>query len=182
MLANNTALQFVDLCILLGCDYLDPIPKIGPHTALKLIREHGTLEKIVESIQNDKKGKYVIPDDWPYLDARDLFFEPDVRSAEDPLCDFKWDKPDVDGLVQFLVNEKGFSEDRVRSGAGRLEKNLKSSQQSRLEGFFKPVPKTEEEQKAHKRKLEEKNEEKRKKLKEEKKEKAKAKAKPRGTA
>lgn len=30
--------QFVDLCILLGCDYLDPIPKIGPSTALKLIR------------------------------------------------------------------------------------------------------------------------------------------------
>ncbi|KAL1859613.1 Elongation of fatty acids protein 2 [Diaporthe australafricana] len=179
---NMDRKQFVDLCILLGCDYLDPIPKIGPHTALKLIREHGSLEKIVESIQNDKKGKYAIPDDWPYLDARDLFFEPDVRSADDPLCDFKWDKPDVDGLVQFLVNEKGFSEDRVRSGATRLEKDLKSSQQSRLEGFFKPVAKTAEEQKAHKRKLEEKNEEKRKKLKEEKKEKAKAKAKPRGTA
>ncbi|ROW09887.1 hypothetical protein VPNG_06277 [Cytospora leucostoma] len=172
--------QFVDLCILLGCDYLDPIPKIGPHTALKLIREHGSLEKVVESIQNDKKGKYTLPDDWPYLDARDLFFEPDVRPASDPLCDFKWDKPDIDGLVQFLVNEKGFSEDRVRAGATRLEKDLKSSQQSRLEGFFKPVPKTAEEQKAHKRKLEEKNEEKKKRLKEEKKEKAKAKAKPRG--
>lgn len=180
--AHHAFLQFVDLCILLGCDYLDPIPKIGPNTALKLIREHGSLEKIVEYIKNDPKGKYTLPDDWPYLDARDLFFEPDVRPADDPLCDFKWDKPDVDGLVQFLVNEKGFSEDRVRSGASRLEKDLKSSQQSRLEGFFKPVPKTAEEQKAHKRKLEEKNEEKRKKLKEEKKEKAKAKAKPRGTA
>jgi flap endonuclease-1 len=178
----TACIQFVDLCILLGCDYLDPIPKVGPNTALKLIREHGSLEKVVESIKNDPKGKYTLPDDWPYLDARDLFFEPDVRSADDPLCDFKWDKPDVDGLVQFLVNEKGFSEDRVRSGASRLEKDLKSSQQSRLEGFFKPVPKTAEEQKAHKRKLEEKNEEKRKKLKEEKKEKAKAKAKPRGTA
>ncbi|ROV93515.1 hypothetical protein VSDG_06788 [Cytospora chrysosperma] len=179
---NMDRKQFVDLCILLGCDYLDPIPKIGPHTALKLIREHGSLEKIVEFIQNDKKSKYSIPEDWPFLDARDLFFEPDVRSADDALCDFKWDKPDIDGLVQFLVNEKGFSEDRVRSGALRLEKNLKSSQQSRLEGFFKPVPKTAEEQKAHKRKLEEKNEEKKKRVKEEKKEKAKAKAKPRGTA
>ena len=173
-------LQFVDLCILLGCDYLDPIPKVGPNTALKLIREHGTLDKVVEFIKNDKKGKYTIPDDWPYEDARDLFFQPDVRSAEDPLCDFKWDKPDTDGLVQFLVNEKGFSEDRVRAGAARLEKNLKSNQQSRLEGFFKPIPKTEEEQKAHKRKLEEQNEAKKKKLKEDKKEKAKAKAKPRG--
>ncbi|KAJ2893644.1 hypothetical protein MKZ38_008396 [Zalerion maritima] len=173
--------QFVDLCILLGCDYLDPIPKVGPTTALKLIREHKSLEKIVEFIQNDPKKKYVLPEDWPYADARELFFKPDVRPAEDPECDFKWDKPDIEGLVNFLVTEKGFSEDRVRSGAARLEKNLKSNQQQRLEGFFKLLPKTAEQQAVHKRKLDEKNEEKRKRLKEDKKEKAKAKAKPRGT-
>jgi len=149
---------------------------------LKLIREHGTLDKVVESIQKDPKKKYTIPDDWPFEDARELFFHPDVRAASDPECDFKWDKPNTEGLVQFLVNEKGFSEDRVRSAASRLEKNLKSGQQSRLEGFFKPIPKTAAEQAAHKRKLEEKNEEKKKKLKEDKKEKAKAKAKPRGAA
>lgn len=63
-----------------------------------------------------------------------------------------------------------------------MQKNLKSSQQARLEGFFKPVPKTEEEIKNLKRKNEEKNEQKKKKAKEEKKEKQKAKAKPRGTA
>ncbi|RYP73980.1 hypothetical protein DL771_003291 [Monosporascus sp. 5C6A] len=174
--------QFVDLCILLGCDYVDPIPKVGPHTALKLIREHGTLEKVVDFMKNDPKSKYTIPEDWPFADARALFFEPDVRKADDPLCDFKWEKPDIEGLVQFLVNEKNFNEDRVRSAGARLEKNMKSSQQSRLEGFFKPIAKTEEEKKAHKRKLEEQNEAKKKKLKEEKKEKAKLKAKPRGGA
>ena len=172
----------MDLCILLGCDYLDPIPKVGPSTALKLIREYGTLEKLVEWIQTDKKCKYTLPDDWPFADARELFFNPDVRSAEHPDCEFKWEAPDVDGLVTFLVTEKGFSEDRVRSGAARLTKNLKTSQQARLEGFFKPIPKTEEEVKNLKRKNDEKNEEKKKKLKEDKKEKAKAKAKPRGTA
>ncbi|KAI5925549.1 Rad27p/FEN-1 endonuclease-like protein [Camillea tinctor] len=174
--------QFVDLCILLGCDYLDPIPKVGPSTALKMIREHGSLEKVVESIQNDPKQKYVLPEDWPYADARQLFFEPDVHAADDPRCDFKWEKPDVEGLVKFLVADKGFNEDRVRSGAARLEKATKSSQQARLEGFFKPIPKTDEQKAAHKRKLDEQNEAKKKKLKEEKKEKAKAKAKPRGTA
>jgi len=81
-----------------------------------------------------------------------------------------------------LVEEKGFSEDRVRAGATRLQKNLKSTQQARLEGFFKPIPKTEDEVKNLKRKNEEKNEEKKKKAKVEKKEKAKAKSKPRGTA
>lgn len=147
-----------------------------------MIRDHGTLEKIVEAMEKDPKKKYVIPEDWPYKDARDLFFEPDVRKADDPECDFKWEKPDMDGLVQFLVTEKGFSEDRVRSGGARLEKTMKSSQQARLEGFFKPIPKSDSEKAAHKRKLEEKNEEKKKKLKQEKKDKAAAKSKPRGGA
>lgn len=176
----DLTLQFVDLCILLGCDYLDPIPKVGPSTALKLIREHGTLDKLVEAIKEDPKGKYQIPEDWPYQDARELFFKPDVRPADDPLCDFKWEKPDMDGLVQFLVTEKGFSEDRVRSAGARLEKHLKSSQQVRLDGFFKVIPKTEEQKADAKRKLDAKNEEKKKKQKLEKKEKAAAKAKPRG--
>lgn len=129
-------------------------------------------------MQSDEKKRYVIPDDWPFADARELFFNPDVRPADHPECDFKWEAPDVEGLVQFLVTEKGFSEDRVRSGAARLQKNLKGGQQARLEGFFKPVPKTEEEIKSLKRKNEEKNEEKKKKAKEEKKEKKVAKAKP----
>jgi flap endonuclease-1 len=137
---------------------------------------------VVEFMKEDPKARYTVPEDWPFEDARDLFFAPDVRPADDPLCDFKWDKPDMDGLVQFLVHEKGFSEDRVRSAGARLEKNLKSSQQARIEGFFKVLPKTEAEKATHKRKLEEQNEAKKKKLKEEKKEKAKAKAKPRGTA
>lgn len=145
-----------------------------------MIREHGTLEKVVESMKNDPKGRYTIPEDWPFEDARDLFFSPNVRKADDPECDFKWEKPDLDGLVKFLVTEKGFSEDRVRSAGARLEKNLKGSQQSRLEGFFKVLPKSEEEKAAHKRKLEEQHESRKKKLKEEKKEKAKIKAKPRG--
>ena len=133
-------------------------------------------------MKNDSKTKYTVPEDWPFEDARDLFFNPDVRQADDPLCDFKWEKPDMDGLVQFLVHEKGFNEDRVRSAGQRLEKNMKSSQQARLDGFFKILPKSEDEKKAHKRKLEEQNEANKKKKKEEKKEKAKAKAKPRGAA
>ena len=174
--------QFVDLCILLGCDYLDPIKGIGPNTALKLIREHGSLEAIVSHIQSESKSKYTIPADWPYKDARDLFFNPDVRPADHPDCEFQWNAPDVDGLVKYLVDEKGFSEDRVRNAAERLKKNLKTAQQARLEGFFKPVEKTEEEKKALKRKNEERKEEQKKKQKVESKAKKEAKAKPRAPA
>ncbi|KAI9742107.1 MAG: Elongation of fatty acids protein 2 [Cirrosporium novae-zelandiae] len=174
--------QFIDLCILLGCDYLDPIPKVGPNTAYKLIKEHGSLEKIVEYIQNDPKKKYSIPEDWPYEQARELFLNPDVRDASDPACDFKWEAPDVDGLVKYLVQEKGFNEDRVRSGAAKLTKNLKTAQQSRLEGFFKPVAKTEEEKASLKRKAEVKAQEAKKKKKMDSKAKKDLKGKPRGMA
>ncbi|OXV11969.1 hypothetical protein Egran_00271 [Elaphomyces granulatus] len=177
---NMDRKQFIDLCILLGCDYLESIPKVGPNTALKLIREHGTLEKVVEYIEKDPKKKYTVPEDWPYQEARELFSHPDVRDANDAACEFKWENPDIEGLVDFLVMEKGFSEDRVRNAAARLQKNLKTAQQSRLEGFFKPTAKTAEEKATLKRKQEEKLEAQKKRKKEEVKAKKVAKAKPRG--
>lgn len=153
---------------------------MGPNTALKLIREHGTLEKVVEFIQSDPKKKYVIPDDWPYQDARELFLNPDVRDSNHPDCDFKWEAPDVEALVKYLVEDKGFNEDRVRSGAARLQKNLKTAQQSRLEGFFKPVARTDAEKANLKRKHDEKIQEQKKRKKDEAKAKKEAKARPRG--
>ncbi|KAJ6117601.1 hypothetical protein N7512_007326 [Penicillium capsulatum] len=171
--------QFIDLCILLGCDYLEPIPKVGPSTALNLIREHKSLEKVLEHMQKDPKQKYVVPEDWPYQDARELFSNPDVRDADHPDCDFKWEAPDVEALVQYLVGDKGFSEDRVRNGAARLTKNLKSAQQSRLEGFFKPVARTDEEKASSKRKHDEKLQQQKKRKKDEAKAKKDSKAKPR---
>ncbi|KAE8148533.1 flap endonuclease 1 [Aspergillus avenaceus] len=172
--------QFIDLCILLGCDYLEPIPKVGPNTALKLIKEFGSLEKVIEHMESDPKKKYVIPEDWPYQDARELFIHPDVRDASHPECDFKWEAPDIEGLIEFLVKDKGFNEDRVRNGAARLQKTLKTAQQSRLEGFFKPVAKTDEEKANLKRKHDEKLQEQKKRKKEEAKAKKEAKARPRG--
>ena len=147
-----------------------------------MIRDHGTLEGVVSFIEKDPKKRYTIPDDWPYQDARELFLNPDVRPPDHPECDFKWEAPDVEGLVQFLVTEKGFSEDRVRSAASRLTKNLKTAQQARLEGFFKPVQKTDEEIQSLKRKNEAKKEEQKKKAKLDSKAKKETKAKPRGTS
>ena len=58
-----TADQFVDLCILCGCDYTDKIAGIGPVRALALIKKHGSLEAVLESLDSDK---YKIPDPFPY--------------------------------------------------------------------------------------------------------------------
>lgn len=86
----------------------------------------------------------------------------------------------MEGMVKYLVEEKAFSEDRVRGGAAKLKKHLKTAQQSRLEGFFKPVEKTAEEKAGLKRKAEQKVEDKKKKQKQSAKDKKQAKSKPRG--
>jgi len=117
--------QFIDLCILLGCDYCETIPKVGPKSALELIRKHGSLEGVVKFLETS--DKYKLPEDWPWQDVRELFLTPDVAPAEG--FDFKWSVPDTEGLVKFLVNEKGFNIDRVKNGAKRLETHLKSAQQ-----------------------------------------------------
>eukprot|EP00878_Enallax_costatus_P023985 GHUV01025568.1.p1 GENE.GHUV01025568.1~~GHUV01025568.1.p1 ORF type:complete len:315 (+),score=102.08 GHUV01025568.1:234-1178(+) len=40
--------QFIDMCILCGCDYASNIRGIGAVRALSLIKQHGTLEKVVQ--------------------------------------------------------------------------------------------------------------------------------------
>ncbi|CAG8556584.1 4980_t:CDS:10 [Dentiscutata erythropus] len=119
--------QFIDLCILLGCDYCDSIKGIGPHRAVELIKKHKTLEGIINNLDTKK---YPIPEDWQYDEARELFRNPEI----------KWKDPDVDGIVGFLVREKGFNEDRVRKGVEKLSKNLKAATQGRLDSFFTQVP------------------------------------------
>lgn len=39
--AGLTMAQFVDLCILLGCDYCGTVKGVGPSRAIQLVREHG---------------------------------------------------------------------------------------------------------------------------------------------
>lgn len=129
---NLTHDQFIDLCILLGCDYCDSIRGIGPKRAMELIRQHKTLEGIIKSL--DPK-KYPIPEDWPYEQARHLFKEPEV--ADPSTVEIKWVEPDVEELVKFMVGDKGFNEERIRNAAKKLEKSRTTTTQGRLDSFFK---------------------------------------------
>ena len=41
--------QFIDMCILCGCDYCPTIPKIGPVRAMKLIQKYGSIDVFLET-------------------------------------------------------------------------------------------------------------------------------------
>ena len=55
---NLTHDQFIEFCILCGCDYCDSIPKVGNITALKLIKKFGNVEEII------KNTKYNFPENY----------------------------------------------------------------------------------------------------------------------
>lgn len=54
---TRAGLQFIELCILLGCDYLEPIRGVGPKSALKLMKEHGSLGVVVEHLRAKMQQK-----------------------------------------------------------------------------------------------------------------------------
>lgn len=61
------AKQFIDLCILMGCDYSGTLPGIGYVRALKLIKKHHSIEEILRA------EKIIAPADFTYEIARNEF-------------------------------------------------------------------------------------------------------------
>merc|ERR1719421_2712244 len=53
--------QFVDVCILCGCDYCDSIRGIGPKKAFQLIKQHNNIETMLQHLD---RQKYDVPANW----------------------------------------------------------------------------------------------------------------------
>lgn len=129
--------EFIDLCILMGCDYCDSIRGIGGKKGLDLIKKHKTIEKIVENLPN-KEG---VPQEWPIDTARRLFKEPDVIKSESfSEDDLKIKDIDAEGIVEFLCVENGFDEKRVRNAIERCKAAKPKSAQTRIDSFFQVKP------------------------------------------
>jgi flap endonuclease-1 len=106
-----TRSQFVDFCILAGCDYCPYIPKIGGLTAFSLIKKHSSIENIMGL------DKYSFPDDFNYSEARELFTTFDYPVPEQ----FEIKSINKKGLSEFLES-KDFKETYI----SRFLKNFNS--------------------------------------------------------
>lgn len=83
--------QFVDICIILGCDYCPKIIGIGPIKALNLIKKYNNIENIIET------SSIKIPDNFNYQSARNIFIEQENNDYE-----FNLNKPDIQNIISFL--------------------------------------------------------------------------------
>ncbi len=103
--------QLIDVGILTGTDFNpDGIEGIGPKTALKLVKQYGNLEKALPHIKNAS-----FPAD-PEL-IREIFLHPPITES----YHVEWREADEEGIVDFLVRQKDFSEERVRKALKRTQ-------------------------------------------------------------
>ncbi|MEM4716852.1 MAG: flap endonuclease-1, partial [Candidatus Caldarchaeum sp.] len=93
--------QLIDIGLLVGTDYSPPVKGVGPKTALKIIKEHGSLEKALEA------DAVVV--DFDHAAVKKLFQQPSV--TEDYRIEFR--EISDDGVISLLVDEFDFSRERV---------------------------------------------------------------------
>ncbi|MFH1685112.1 MAG: flap endonuclease-1 [Candidatus Micrarchaeota archaeon] len=124
---DRTSLIFIGM--LSGTDFNEGIRGVGPKTALKIVREHKTLDEIIAYV----KEKY----DYQFeVDAEEvfhLFLDPPYKPVEN----LKFGQLDEDSISKLLVDEHDFSEDRIVKVLGDLQKRVKErAAQSKLDNWF----------------------------------------------
>jgi len=100
--------QLVDLAILVGTDFNAGVKGVGPKTALKLIKKFQSLEELPKEYLDQLPSKV--------QEIRKIFLEPTVTDD----YQIKFNGLNETGLKHFLVEERGFSEDRVELAVKRM--------------------------------------------------------------
>jgi flap endonuclease-1 len=99
--------QLIDMCIMMGTDYNEGVSGIGPKRALKLIKEHGDFVRAMASIEK------VFPE---YERVRALFLDFEKTDS----YTLEWKEPDRPKVVEMLVGQYDFSEQRVNSALDKM--------------------------------------------------------------
>ena len=119
-----TSEQLVDIGILIGTDFNpDGFERIGPKTALKMIKEHGRLEDVPQ-IQ-EKLAEI------DYAEIRNIFLNPKVAEVSE----VKFGTVNYSEIVRYLSEERSFSKERLESSLSRLQKTTEKRSHT-LEQWF----------------------------------------------
>jgi flap endonuclease-1 len=107
--------QFVELCILFGCDYCDRLRDIKPEIIYNYFMKTKNLLKTVELM---KKDGYYIPDMSDYQIYKDYFMNPPVINTN---INIKMKKCNINDLEKLLVNKYGLVKMKIYNKIKFLE-------------------------------------------------------------
>jgi len=119
--------QLIDIGILIGTDFNpDGVKGLGPKTALKMVKEHGSLKNALPHLENAE-----FPVEPQRI--REIFLKPNVTNN----YKIEWREPDIEGVINFICRERDFSEDRVRKALEKMQKGIdKLKGKTTLEKWF----------------------------------------------
>lgn len=110
--------EFVDMCILLGCDYCPTISKVGMVRAYEIIKEFKSIDNFIEKSPKVKNGYYKIPEDYNYVEARNFFLNPPVKKVSK----LKLNKPKFLKIKEIMTNKYNFKPSKVNDYCNKLSK------------------------------------------------------------
>ncbi len=115
--------------ILLGTDFNEGVKHVGPKTALKIVREHKSLDAVMKYVRE----KYEYEFEVDPQEVIDLFLDPPYVKPAEP----RWHALDASRVTKILVDEHDFSQERVEKTIADLKKiTSERSAQSKLERWF----------------------------------------------
>jgi flap endonuclease-1 len=117
---NLTYEQFIELCILFGCDYCYNIPDIKYNDIYNVYIKFKSIEKTLIELRNIG---YNIPN-FDYQEAKDYFLESPHKIIENE--QLKLSEPNIDKLNNLLVNKYGLIKYKIISKLNKLFKYYKN--------------------------------------------------------
>jgi len=108
--------QIVDISILAGNDFIDGVNGFGVKTAMKNIKEYGSIDELAKN--NDKVKIWLNFEKGRIERVRELFLHPKINET----YDLTFKKPDLEEIEYLLVVECNFDPNRVTRGLERLGK------------------------------------------------------------
>jgi flap endonuclease-1 len=115
---NKTMDEFIDICILLGCDYTETITGIGQKKVWGFISKYGSIEELITLEPKIISNKYKIPDNFRFIESREYFKNP--RHIKVEYDDLIIKIPQLNKLKSLLLSKYGFSENTIENLIGFL--------------------------------------------------------------
>jgi flap endonuclease-1 len=128
-----TQRQLIWLGILMGTDFNEGIEKVGPKTALKIVKEKKSLREITQYVNEKYKGGFEIDP----AEVEEIFMKPETLEMKKSEIEnrIRSARPNKEMVIRFMCDKHDFSEERISKFADTLMQLRSSGGQKGIGGW-----------------------------------------------